>query len=211
MTRLAVMIDWPYSLIPTSYMESLWASDVRLEPDVFLVRSGGPNPDICMNAATTYALDQGADELLCVSCDQLVPPNILKKFRAHDKDIVGALTATRQLGTDHHWLTFEFNREQGFVQKDPTEPFQRMDGVGAGCCLIKRRVFEKIPAPWFFTTTDVTGTKLVVTSDFNFFANCRKYGVEIYVDAEVVSDHQYEMWLNAQSLGRKTPRRDVVR
>lgn len=207
--RLAVCIDWPYTMIPWTYMASLWASDVRREPDVFLIKGGGPVPDIQANAAIQYGLDQGATEFLFVSADQTVPPDILRRFRSLNKDVVGALTATRQPG--HAWLTFEFNAQEGFVQKDPTQPVQRMDGIAAGCMLIKRRVFETIPSPWFFTTTDPTGQKLVVTNDFNFFANCRKHGVEVWIDSTTVSEHQYELMLTADSLGRSIPRRDIVR
>lgn len=207
--RLAVLIDWPYTMIPTMYMESLWASDIRHEPDVFLVRAGGPHQDVCANASIKFCLDQGADEIVGISCDQMVPVDILARLRAHNKDAVAAMTATRQPG--HQWLTFEFNKEDGFKQVDPVKPLQRMDGVGAGCMLFKADVFRKIPPPWFATIVSDDGSELLATSDFYFFDKCRQYGVEVWVDATLESPHQHEIMLNAQSLGRKLPRRDVVR
>lgn len=208
MPRLAVLIDWPYHYVPMTYWESLWASDVRREPDAFIIRCSGPNQDIANNAAVQHALDLGADEIMAVSVDQTVPPNFLAQCRSHGVDFVGGLTATRQPG--HAWLTFNFNKDEGFVQEDPVRPFQKMDGVGMGCYWCKADVYRKVPPPWYFTTTDPTGQKLVVTSDFNLFANFRKHGIEVWVDSTLVSDHQYEIMLNAQSLGRAVPRMEVI-
>ena len=181
MTRLAVLIDWPYDMVNTKYMMSMLASGVCSEPDVFFIQVGTPNQDVGANYAIKYALENGADEILSVCCDQMVPKGLLDRFRSHGVDCVGALTATRQAG--HAWLTYQFDADLGFVQTDPTEPFQRVDSM-AGCWWAKRSVFERVPMPWFFTTTDPTGSELVVTSDFNFFAKVFK--ALFYIVAHII-------------------------
>jgi hypothetical protein len=202
------MVDWPYQLMPRAYWFSFLVSDVRREPSLFVVNSGGPDADACANNAIRWALEHGADEILFVSCDQMFPPHFLTRARASGKSFVTALTATRQAG--HHWLTFQWTKDGTLVQQDPTLPFQRVGAGGMGCWWARREVFERLPMPWFKTTLQPDGCECQETSDFYFFRKCREHGQAVYVDAESVSDHQYEVMLNCQSLGRSLPRLEIV-
>lgn len=205
MGKLAVIVDWPYAYIPKVYCWSLWQSDVRLERDCFIVQSSGPHSDLCFNASVKFALANGADEILSISCDQSVPPDILTRCRAHGKDVVGALYATRQ--QDHDWIIYQFAEDGEFVHDTPRKQLQRVAATGAGCFWAKADVFRKMPPPWFWTVTDETHTQVLLSNDFWFFRRCKEYGIEVYTDTGMVSDHQYEVMLNAQSLGRTLPPR----
>lgn len=199
MTRLAVCIDWPYTNIPWINYSTLWASDVRREPDVFLLRAVSPEPSISTNMMIAKALEMGADEILGLSADQGVPKDILARFRSYNKDVVGALTATRQDG--HHWLTFNFDEHGNGIQTDPTEPLQKIDMVG-GCALYKADVFRKVPPPWFKSVERPDGCGLLATSDFYFFRKLKEYGIEVYIDSTVESPHAHDVLLTARTLGK---------
>lgn len=209
MTRLALLIDWPYDLIPRQYMMSVLAGDLRREPDLLVVNSGGPSPDAAANASIKYALDNGADEICGASADQTFPLDFLQRVRAHGKDFITPLTATRQPG--HWWLTFQRDADGTLRQQDPTQPLERVFAGGLGCFWCKADVFRRVPMPWFQTTLNAEGTQVVETSDFYFHRKLADHGIEVYVDATMVSDHKLEFPLNAQTLGRTLPaRREVI-
>lgn len=208
---LAVVMDWPYQMVPWIYMASLWQSDIRAERDVMLVRTASPHSDAGFNASVQYALDKGAHEILSVSCDQSIPKDCLARWRKiardYNADVVGALYATRQPG--HAWLIWDYD-DEGFRCAEPKEPVQRVGAIGGGCLFIKRKVFEKVPRPWFSTTVADDGFTLLHTNEYNFFMKCREHGIRVFADNERISDHQYEVLLNAQTLGRQTPRLEVL-
>jgi hypothetical protein len=130
--------------------------------------------------ASNRALEHGATEIIAVSVDQTFPPDCLARFRAHGKEFVTAMTATRQPG--HCWLTFDWSADgKEMEQKDPTLPLQKMAAGGMGCWWAKADIFKRMPAPWFYTTLNEIGTDVVRTSDFNFFHDCKLHGVDVWV------------------------------
>lgn len=207
--RLAVILDWPYSLVPVSYHMALMASDVATDPGRFFVRVASPHADIGGNRAIKYALEAGATELLLLSADQTVPVDVLARFRAHNKPIVAALTASRSQA-NHPWLLYEYTIDGRFIQVEPNGGLQRVGYAGPGCMLVKAEVFKQLTPPWFYTTASSDGCDVLVTNDFHFAEDCAKAGIEMYCDTSVVSDHLHEIALNAQSLGRSIPRIEVV-
>lgn len=207
-SKLAIILDWPYSMIPASWLMSVFGSDICKEEDAFIVRVASPHTDIASNKAIKYALDRGADEILSLNADQTVVPDILARFRRHNKPIVGALTASRsQAG--HPWLIYEYTIDGRFAQVQPTNQLQRVGYVGPGCMLVKSWVFREIKPPWIYTTATEDGTDLLISSDFNFFSDVNKAGIEVYCDTTVVSEHQHEIALSAQALGRDLSRLEI--
>jgi len=202
--RVAVIMDWPYQNVPGIYMMSLLQA-IHNEEEVFIVQSKGPHSDLCFNASVKYALEQGATEILSVSCDQAVPLDILERSRAHGVDIVGALYATRQPG--HDWIIYQRSMDGEFVKDTPRKPLQRVAATGAGCFWARADVFRKIQPPWFWTETDPTGCQVMVSNDFYFFHKCAAAGIQVHTDIGMVSGHQFEIELNAQSLQRSLPPR----
>ncbi len=83
--------------------------------------------------------------LLLVECDQLVPPNLLKKLMARDLPIVMAATPARHRPSHMNCAFGEGNR----LHLEPIRELSREGlipcaSVGIGCTLLKREVLEAV-------------------------------------------------------------------
>ena len=208
MGKLAVVLDWPYGMIPWIWVGTLIQSDVIKEESFEVIRAQTTDITCSANMLIRSALERGATEILAVSADQSFPRDILQRLRAHNKDVVTALTATRQTG--HHWLAFNLDKNGLGHRAKMQFPLEKVDVGAPGCMLIKSHVFNKIPPPWFKATVAKDGCGIVQTSDFYFFKKLKEYGFETYVDTTLESYHQTEVILNAETIGRKLPYVDIV-
>lgn len=76
---------------------------------------------------------------------------------------------------------------------------RNVDVVGAGCLLIRREVFEKVPAPWFTSEWREEGH---LSEDFSFCEKARKVGYRIAVDTAVRPLHLEPMGIATGADGR---------
>ena len=110
----------------------------------------------CRNHFVQQALASGADYLLMIDDDNPIEPDTLEKLLEDDKDIVGATILSRNQNSQgiHDMCAFYSHehkvdgkklklydnittfKEQGYLHK--------VDGLGTGCLLIKRKVLEKM-------------------------------------------------------------------
>jgi len=67
---------------------------------------------------------------------------------------------------------------------------RKVDVVGAGCLLIRREVFEKMPSPWFASEWRSEGH---LSEDFSFCEKAKKFGHKIMVDVSVRPLHLESM------------------
>jgi hypothetical protein len=121
--------------------------------------------------------------LLFLDSDMLPPADVVERLAAHDQDVVAALCFGR-------WAPYPPMAGRGTAKKftylagwDPARPLIPVDWVGTGCVLIKRRVFEKLPAPWFVATDVGLG------SDSYFCEKARGKGFGVFVDVATVAGH----------------------
>lgn len=110
------------------------------------------------NAIVEAAQQHNCDRILMLDDDMVIDPfkrghesyDFLKKLIAHDKDICGALYYQR--GGDCEPVLMARLNEKGyrFLRDDEiTHKLQEVDVAGGGCLLIKTRVFDRIPYPYF--------------------------------------------------------------
>ena len=126
----------------------------------------------------------------------VVPPSpyALMRLLQRDKDIVCGLYARKTI--PNQWLIWV--DEKPVQISDPERPFDlypqykdkviEVTGSGAGCLLIKREVFNKIPPPWFKVhypegSIDAWG------EDAYFFNKARDLGLKCYMDTSVICLH----------------------
>lgn len=157
--------------------------------------------EISRNKIITRALNSSEawTHLWFIDTDVVPPsPHGLYRLLKRDKDVVLGLYAFKK--TPARWM---IRKDYSFGSRwlpicDPREPFKfypkykdtllKVTGGGAGCMLIKREVFEKIPEPWF--KVDIPEGGLAYTGeDIYFMEKCAKYGIESFVDTSTVCLH----------------------
>jgi hypothetical protein len=104
-----------------------------------------PIPD-CFNILTQKALAWGADHIWFVEEDVCVPNNAVQLLLDLDADITAINYGTHKLHPVEKkpWISAMRYFETG-----------ELLWVSLGCTMVRRRVFETMPAPWFRTDQDI--------------------------------------------------------
>jgi cellulose synthase/poly-beta-1,6-N-acetylglucosamine synthase-like glycosyltransferase len=131
-------------------------------------------------AARTF-LQGEYDALLFVDSDMVVPPDLLTRLIGHDKDIVSALAFRRTPGYEP-CIFMECNEQDAKFYLDYPKGLTEIEGVGMACTLIKRKVFETVPEPWFFPHK-------ILGEDLSFCVRAREAGFKIYCDTTLICGH----------------------
>lgn len=145
------------------------------------------------------------DAVLMVDMDQLSPPNLLEKLRAHDLDMVTAHYMHRSIDPPHSICS-----EIG----DDTWPYPVMTDVpesglheialsGMGAVLIRREVIEAVrnylPAgdhPFAIgPLREVAGDDVSFPAKYRFFTIARKLGYKLWLDADIECLHATVVWV----------------
>ena len=171
--------------------------------------------DKARNAITMEALTKGFDYLFFVDDDNPIPPDTLEKFLEDDKDIVSAPILGRNPNKDGvHQLCCFYSKEitvDGGPLKlyYPIEKFReedylhKVDAVGTGCVLIKRKVLEAlikkhkdgifkfgdIKFKEKVTVDGVEYDRRTMSEDAEFSERAVKAGFEIWVDDRIRPFH----------------------
>lgn len=143
-------------------------------------------------------LEGDYDALLFVDSDMVVPVDLLTRLIETDKDIVSALAFRRTPGYEP-CIFKECNETDAKFYLDYPKGLTEIEGVGMACTLIKRKVFETVPQPWYFPHK-------VLGEDLSFCVRARKAGFRIYCDTTLICGHcnvetigeaHYVNWRNA--------------
>lgn len=131
--------------------------------DLRIFTSGLKPLDVARNSLVSLALLENPDFILFIDSDHSFNYDLLEKFVDYSKyeeaDIVCA----------------------EYPMKVP--PFKTVKD-GLGFVLIKKRVFNTIPSPWFKFEFDERG-KLTVGEDVGFFKECEKIGFKRIVKGKI--------------------------
>lgn len=131
------------------------------------------------------------DYLFMVDDDMLCPFDLVYKLIEDDKDIVAPLAFTRN---PNHAPVCCITREgfdpaakKPYIFKEPIMSYPRdtlfqCDATGFGAVLIKRKVLETMPRPWFMNTSP-TG------EDILFCHEAKRHGFEVWVDSRKKLGH----------------------
>lgn len=123
--------------------------------------------------------------LFFVDSDMVLPSDALMKLLKDDCDIVSGLYRKRV--PPHEPLAYRMDKNKTFQPIAAKEKgLIEVDVVGAGCLLIKRQVFEKIPGIWFQSQWREEGH---ISEDFFFCEQARKAGVPVFVNTAVKAVH----------------------
>ena len=167
--------------------------------------------DHARNLIVKEVIEKGWDYLLFIDDDNPVPKDTLVKLLEDDKDIVGVpiLTRRREKNKDHWLCAFysQYFNELRFYF--PIEEFRdegylhKVDAIGMGCTLIKRKVLEKLYEKYRNYVFEFTVTNLNepiklddrtigarrMSEDLEFSERATDMGFEIWIDTRIRPIH----------------------
>ena len=156
--------------------------------------------------------------LFMTEMDMILPDDCLPRLLAHDRDMMSGVYFLRAQVPEALGRPCLYKRPHASVMGDneyaqspvsifPTaEPFE-VDCAGVGCVLIKRRVLETLPYPWFDLSAKRFG------SDMYFYKHAKDHGFQLWADPLVqcgqidyyvtdIRDWEHQIKTNPAFVGR---------
>lgn len=126
------------------------------------------------------SIECGADYILWLDSDMVVPSTTLLRLLNHKKDIVGCNYMKRSLPIK----TVSYESTQDWESWIPIKKYDKLvkaEGVGMGCLLMRSDIFKKIDKPYFefiykSESDDWHG------EDFNLLKKFENIGIETFID-----------------------------
>lgn len=174
----------------------------------------GPRIEWNSNMIVKGFLKTDGTHLLFLETDVKIPPQAPLQLLSFNKDIVGALLFFRESyfphmfkfrgiekngsGHDIEAFTPMCDVAYDFLQKhnipliddsfliEGKEGLVECDSVSPGCMLIKRRVFEHMPVPWFIPSESYA-------QDVEFCRHAQRAGFKVFCDMGVICGHYNEV------------------
>jgi len=129
------------------------------------------------------------DYLLFLDSDMIFPSNLVERLLDLKADIATGLAFKKWY--PHQPTIYKLEgRDFVSILNYPQNKVIKIDGCGMACVLIKRKVFEKIPEPWFeFKPIRRFGRKMILSEDLVFCKKAKKVGFTIKCDTSLVCGH----------------------
>jgi len=127
------------------------------------------------------ALDTDCTHLLWIDSDISFPTYTLNALLSHDKDIIACNYSTRV--PPHRPVAFRSEYDLDSRVYDGTG-IQKIWAVGMGCMLVKREVYENIPAPHFRISWDEVNDSLM-GEDIYFCTKAREAGYDVWLENDL--------------------------
>lgn len=152
----------------------------------------------------TYLEKSLSPYLFMIDSDVLPPPDIIERLLAHDKPVVGGfyrkkekfpvkkldgtMTAIqRPVVYDYSYWDEESKRHMYIQRVEDGKGLEKVDGMGAGCWLIKREVIEEIgKSPFSLAESG---------EDLSFCRAVYDAGYEVWVDWDSPCAHAGVFWV----------------
>jgi len=197
--------DYPRILMAVLVERSLPDADKVLEPFMILARTGVDfvvppygRTDVVRNKLGMVLLSSDYTHVLMLDNDHIHPSNIIHKLarwilmaKSEEEEplVVGGLNYTRM----PPFYPCAFIKPEGDDKHRPITEYKRglipVDAVGTGSILISRKVFERIKPPWFYNIYDEVDFDNWPGEDIGFSINCKREGIQCWVDTTVSSPH----------------------
>jgi hypothetical protein len=162
---------------------------LKKPPGTGLVPVHGASPAENRNIIAEQAMRLGAPWILYLDDDQVIAPDTLLQLIRADKDVVSGLYVSREAPFIPHVYDRVDERGACFPRL-----LERHDGglhqvlaTGAGCLLVKTKVFTKLEKPWW-RIGQIYADKW--GDDLDFCHRVRAAGFEIWADLSTLVGHQ---------------------
>lgn len=139
------------------------------------------------NGIARRALAMGADYVLMVDSDVLLPPDALASLLGHGKEVVLGYYQRKGAGGDTDIVRLGAASADDVLTLDELSAaaadrsLLEVDAGGMGCALVSTDVFRRLGDPWFEFTS--------VSEDYEFCRRCRAAGIGVFVDVRLRCHH----------------------
>jgi hypothetical protein len=138
--------------------------------------------------------------LLQLDSDQVFEPDLLLRllqlFEAHDLDVLTGLYTYKQPPYNAVLYQYKDDGYHGMLDWERQFKLLPVGAAGAGCLLVRRRVFDRIKAEQKALPFDPVG--IYKTDDFSFFERCRLLDIKCWTAPQVELEH-----LSTRGVGAK--------
>lgn len=146
-------------------------------------------------------LKSDCERLMLLDDDVTPPTETIQMLFDDNKEIVGARVLFSQPHFDGPMSCagmFEGeNKPYRIIDTisglDKEDPVHKVDFLGFACVMIKRKVFDKIKAPWFNQKFSKDGSELLKGTDTKFCERARAKKIGIYCDLRLLTGQKVEM------------------
>jgi GT2 family glycosyltransferase len=191
-----VMIGYVRPLmVHGEFMEALFVEANRAKAKVHGMWSE-PYVDAARNRVVEFFMASDCEWFLSVDTDIILPDLVVQRLMARRQSLVGALI---YVDADPIFpqiyskiADFGFGGMGQYVVNEAWNPGElvKADATGAGCLLIHREVFDKIPEGsqyrWFEHERE---GQQMFGEDFTFCRRARQVGFQLYIDTAVHAKH----------------------
>ena len=161
------------------------------------ITNGGCYMDTARDSLAQEALKYNPDYLLWLDADQIYPgntPEVLMNHIDSGKTIVGGVSPLKKTsdktmdGRPSVWDIDEKTNLSRHRRISLRQGVIRVDGMGLGGVMTSPEVFKKMEYPWFRMTWN-PDTKHRPAVDLQFFGNCKRAGVDVWCDTDLIYGH----------------------
>lgn len=163
-------------------------------PGTVMGASGMPY-DHGRNEIVKAALHHGFQHVMMLDSDVIPPNDAILRLLARNEPIISGVYCRRSPPAGVPVMM----KGKEWVTQYPANAVIDVDLVGAGCLLVHRSVFERLPPqrpgkPWFDWRVDLKDTGLYppnecLSEDFSFCRHAKTHGFSIKVDTAVQCRH----------------------
>ena len=145
------------------------------------------------NGIVAEFLKTDCDFLLMIDSDTIPTQNPLDLIK-HDKDIVSGATPVWKEG-GYAWAVGRKAEDGSYNQyaSEERKGLRQVDGVGASCLMVKRKVYETIKIPFMEKFNEIGERGL--GEDLHFCERAIAAGFEVWCDWNMICDHAKEILL----------------
>lgn len=160
------------------------------------------------NKIAQLAMDQGADYVLMVDNDVVLPKDVLKYFMEDPVDVCLGYYAHRDKDNLYRGYTcvcklkdktgkayFNYPLESEYSAQEMAEARLRgeyrfkIHGGGMGCAFIKTDVFRRMRYPWYDWVNYNDKRRNMLSEDLYFCEQCKQAKIPIYTDSRAGCGH----------------------
>jgi hypothetical protein len=184
------------AILTREMVTSAWAKgfrDIILPPGSHYTFVSGMPYDHARNHACELALQGGYKYLFFLDDDVIPPPNIIDILMSSNLDIVSGNYWRRHNPVQPVALLALKEGGTGYIQLEKNDQkIYEVDFIGGGALLIKRKVLETMPKPWFewWCDREDLPQNERYSEDFSFCRKAKlKHGFKIHFDTRAKCKH----------------------